>query len=89
MLLRTTDWETIPPYLKSVTVLEPEGNTAAEVLTAVVSLSEEKVKSNSEHSLRTKILVAIICLVGLLGFALFLNWTNFFGPKPSPPTTSS
>ena len=87
VLLRATDWDTIPPYLKSVTVLEPEGNTAAEVMAAVVSLSKEKIRSNSRTSLRRKIIVAIIGLVGLLGFALLLNWTNLFGPKPSPPLT--
>jgi hypothetical protein len=27
-----TDWETIPPYLRAVTVLRPEGNLAAEVV---------------------------------------------------------
>lgn len=36
--LHGTPWEAIPPYLKSVTMLEPEGNTAAEVVAAVAAL---------------------------------------------------
>ena len=35
VLLRPTDFKTIPAYLKSVTVLEPSGNVAAEVVSAV------------------------------------------------------
>jgi hypothetical protein len=31
VLVRPVDWNAIPPYLKAVTVLEPEGNTPAEV----------------------------------------------------------
>lgn len=38
VLLHATDWQTIPSYLKSVTVLEPEGNIAAEVLMAIETL---------------------------------------------------
>ncbi|MGL6109893.1 MAG: toll/interleukin-1 receptor domain-containing protein, partial [Rubrivivax sp.] len=38
VLLRPTPFAAIPAYLKSVTVLEPSGNTAAEVLAAVVRL---------------------------------------------------
>jgi len=36
--LLSTPWENIPAYLKSVTVLEPSGNIAAEVLDAVTAL---------------------------------------------------
>lgn len=36
--LLSTPWENIPAYLKSVTVLEPSGNIAAEVLAAVAEL---------------------------------------------------
>jgi hypothetical protein len=35
VLLQPTDFKTIPAYLKSVTVLEPTGNIAAEVVAAV------------------------------------------------------
>lgn len=33
-----TPWASIPPYLKSVTILEPTGNVAAEILAATVAL---------------------------------------------------
>lgn len=36
--LHRTPWAAMPPYLRSVTVLEPEGNVAAEVLEAVSML---------------------------------------------------
>lgn len=39
--LRAVDWETIPAYLKAVTVLEPEGSIAAETLTAVAQMAHE------------------------------------------------
>lgn len=40
--LLSTPWENIPAYLKSVTVLEPSGNVAAEVLGAVAALSSSR-----------------------------------------------
>ncbi|MBE9028245.1 TIR domain-containing protein [filamentous cyanobacterium LEGE 11480] len=39
VLLRSTNWDDIPTYLKSVTVLEPAGNVAAEVLLGVEALN--------------------------------------------------
>jgi len=35
VVVRNTDFDDIPPYLKEVTVLRPEGNVAAEVLAAL------------------------------------------------------
>lgn len=35
VVVRTVNWETVPAYLREVTILEPEGNTAAEVLMAM------------------------------------------------------
>jgi TIR domain len=40
VLVRATAWNAIPAYLKPVTVLEPERNVAAEVLTAVESMNK-------------------------------------------------
>jgi len=40
VLLRPTPFATIPAYLKSVTVLEPSGNAAAEVVAAVARLAD-------------------------------------------------
>jgi hypothetical protein len=36
--LHGTVWEAIPPYLRSVTVLEPEGSAPAEIVAAVANL---------------------------------------------------
>lgn len=44
--MRDVPWETIPAYLKAVTVLEPEGNIPAEVLVAVSELERE---AGEEH----------------------------------------
>lgn len=43
--LLSTPWDKIPAYLKSVTVLEPSGNIAAEVLAAVASLPTDQAPS--------------------------------------------
>jgi hypothetical protein len=34
-MVSATDWNSIPPYLKAVTVLIPEGNVAAEAIAAI------------------------------------------------------
>jgi hypothetical protein len=39
--VRETPWEKVPPYLSAVTVLEPEGSAAAEVLFAVSKMAKE------------------------------------------------
>lgn len=49
--LSTTPWEDIPAYLKSVTVLEPSGNVAAEVLAAVTALPSSRPKISPSSSL--------------------------------------
>jgi hypothetical protein len=36
--LHETPWDKIPPYLKSVTILEPEGNIPAEIVAAISKL---------------------------------------------------
>ena len=46
VLLKDTSWSAIPPYLKSVTVLEPEGSVAAEVAQAVNALDQTITQSN-------------------------------------------
>ena len=35
VVVRAVNWEAVPAYLREVTILEPEGNTAAEVLMAM------------------------------------------------------
>lgn len=38
VLLRNINWDTIPNYLKAVTILEPKGNLAAEIVSAIAKL---------------------------------------------------
>jgi hypothetical protein len=42
IMVSKTDWNRIPIYVKAVTVLQPEGNVAAEALAAVSRLSLER-----------------------------------------------
>lgn len=44
VIVQQVPWESIPSYLKAVTVLEPEGNVPAEVLLAVSGLEAEQRK---------------------------------------------
>jgi hypothetical protein len=37
--LHETPWEVMPPYLKSVTILEPEGNIPAEIVAAISKIN--------------------------------------------------
>ena len=50
VIVAKTEWETIPPYLAAVTVLEPEGNIAAEVVHHVDRLIREGLLTTSESS---------------------------------------
>jgi DNA polymerase III delta prime subunit len=58
VILRSTVWDKIPNYLKSVTVLEPEGNIAAEVVNAVADL-EGRNPPDSEAP-RSKVAAALL-----------------------------
>lgn len=53
VVVRETPWEQIPNYLKAVTVMEPRGNIAAEVVSAITtinqSLSGGSVASATHH----------------------------------------
>jgi hypothetical protein len=42
--VRPLDWAAIPSYLRTVTVLQPEGNTAAEVVAALDRMGDEQSK---------------------------------------------
>lgn len=92
--LRGTSWTAIPAYLKSVTVLEPEGNVAAEVVDAVASLTRTSVtnklhqgeekghKTTSRH--RTQIWMAIFGLISVLGMiGAIANWKTLFLKTPN------
>lgn len=49
VIVQPTDFEAIPAYLRAVTILEPEGNIAAEVTEAVNSLFSHN-KDDSENT---------------------------------------
>ncbi len=53
--LHSTAWEVIPPYLKSVTVLEPEGNIPAEILGAVSTIAISDAIGEASESKETTI----------------------------------
>ncbi len=85
VLLGATEWNAIPPYLKSVVVLEPEGNIAAEVVAAIVSLSRGQGSSSGSIFFTMKIGLAIIGLAGVLWFASDGPEQNPPPPPPPPP----
>jgi hypothetical protein len=103
-VLRPTEWNRIPNYLKTVTVLEPEGNIAAEVLSAVNALA--KVHTTMDDGLgffqnaqpsgkplnanyRIQIIVAVLGLIGVLGAALIANWDKIFRQESAPVAVES
>ena len=81
VMLRSTDWNRIPNYLKSVTVLEPEGNVAVEVLSALGPLAAAlratdgaiEISSTHERGNGSKVRAkTIVALIGVLAVALVL-----------------
>ena len=53
VVVRSVPWETIPTYLRAVTVLEPEGNIPAEVLIALTAMMHS-VPESQDSNLETK-----------------------------------
>lgn len=78
-------WEDIPEYLKSVTVLEPEGNIAAEILLAVSENSQGG--SSAENAKEPQValkdgekgikLIKLAVILGLLGGIAAGAWYMF------------
>jgi hypothetical protein len=77
VLIRPTPFATIPAYLKSVTVLEPSGNAAAEVVAAAARLAAMPTPASGQRRLALIGAAAVLLLAGGLFFAL---------KKPAPPT---
>jgi hypothetical protein len=75
VVLRPTDFKTIPAYLKSVTVLEPSGNAAAEVVAAVERLAD----GPSKAGLRK------YALMGAAGVAVLAGVLYMAIPRPDAP----
>ena len=80
MLLRPTPFPTIPAYLKSVTVLEPSGNTAAEVVAAVTRLASMPANTRDVRKYALLGAAGVVVLAGALYVAM---------KKPVPPATPS
>jgi hypothetical protein len=73
VLLRPTPFDTIPAYLKSVTVLEPSGNTAAEV---VAEVARSLGSGNKPRK---------FALIGAAGVAVLAGAAYLLIPRPEPP----
>jgi hypothetical protein len=84
VILRPTAWDGIPNYLKAVTVLEPEGSVAAEVVTAVAALAGDQKRRPPRH--RLQVLIALIASLGLLGAVLIAYRNKIFEQPQLPPT---
>ena len=70
VVVRSTPWDRIPPYLKSVTLLEPEGNLTATVADAVnrIAVARRRVV------LRT--VVKGLAIASTVGAAAYLYWAH-------------
>lgn len=64
VMVGDVEYDTIPPYLKAVTVLEPEGNLPAEVAVAVGTMRR--------FSIRLPLAVAGIAISSILAFSFYL-----------------
>ena len=90
VMLEPTDSETIPPYLKGVTIFEPEGNVAAEVAAHVGRLSRYKEfaitdkngELGREHGNRIRVSSASLrwLFLGFVVLSIFVFF-SFFAPQ--------
>ena len=80
VVLRSTALEQIPPYLKSVTLLEPEGNVAATVADAVHRIAVARRRALVKTAVKCLVLAGIFCI------GAYLYWTH---RKPALETTSA
>jgi hypothetical protein len=97
VIVREVNWALIPPYLKAVTILEPKGNTAAEVAGAVMSLRDNScaeqvgVESNRSHSTwmadwRTTLAAALITLAVGAVTGWYVGRREIVPPTPISPS---
>lgn len=66
VLLRPTPLESIPPFLKSVTFLQPEGDVAATVAHAVYRIAQVRRRSRARRIAVASLAVAIAAGAGIL-----------------------
>jgi len=78
VILRPTKLEQIPPYLKSVTLLEPEGNEAATVADAVHRIAIARRRTLLKTAAKGLALASIFCI------GVYLYWVN---RQPTTQTT--
>jgi TIR domain len=62
-----TPLESVPNYLKAVTILEPEGNIAAETRAAVDRILQEDPATNSSGNIPLMLILSIMALVSAIG----------------------
>jgi formylglycine-generating enzyme required for sulfatase activity len=79
VVLRPTPLEQIPPYLKSVTLLEPDGNVAATVADAVYRIAVARRRVLLKRAAKGAI-ASILCI------GAYLFWVH---RKPAPEMTST
>lgn len=81
VMLKQVEWSTIPNYLKAVTLLQPEGNIAAEVSNAITRLG---------RGAKLRVVLPIMAIAGLVSGSiggLLPNWLPSIGTDSSsgPP----
>lgn len=82
VVVRKTDFAAIPAYLKSVTVLEPSGNAAAEVVSAAARLADMPEAAPN----RRKWLLAGAAAAVLVAGGVIYKWLP---PRPTPDAGSA
>ena len=72
VLIEPTEMSTIPPYLRAVTLLAPEGNLAAEVVAHMTAVPEVRRASNDTSGLPIGAILFAIPAAWLIGHAVSL-----------------
>jgi hypothetical protein len=72
VLIEPTEKSAIPPYLRAVTLLEPEGNLAAEVLAHMTALPEVRRAPNDASGLPIGAILFAIPAAWLIGHVVSL-----------------
>lgn len=76
VVLRATPFPAIPAYLKSVTVLEPTGNTAAEVVAAVSRLAAQQAESPGAVAKKRGMIYGAVAAAAALAVGAAVFWPD-------------
>jgi tetratricopeptide (TPR) repeat protein len=89
VMLRETEFGSIPNYLKAVTVLEPQGNVAAEVVDWLVRQEETLAKSFMRYITNNRMLIglSLIAVITVLVVSI-MNRTPLTTPRMRPTPQS-